>query len=379
MIWDKALRIYETLINLCATNPDIDEFEVTLRFATCCLKIGRSEDAYKSFTIAKSMKGDVFEVNTNLGLLEYKKKNYEKAVTLLNQAKSQKPDDQQTLRTLGHAFFKTRKFKEAGIHLRKAIDIEPEDKESIFSMAQCYHELGQHENAIQIFTHLRPDPVWGPSAALFAGTIHLNNKETEKAIMDFEIGLKHKEIKPEVKLELMYRLATAYLKNQDINKSLELLRTIYNINQDYKDVASLLRQYQELQTNRNLQVYLLAQTSDFLTICRKLTESIYDDAKVKIVDISVVRNEYADILAEVHAKKWEDLVLFRFIRTKGTVGELVLRDMYARTKELRAGRGYCFSAGDFSDEAKVFVEARLIDLFEKSALTQKLKNLKTLN
>jgi len=56
------------------------------------------------------------------------------------------------------------------------------------------------------------------------------------------------------------------------------------------------------------------------------------------------------------------------IRSTGTIGELVLRDFHARIKDLKAGRGYCLTAGTFSDEAKKFVEARLIDLMEKDKL-----------
>jgi len=90
--------------------------------------------------------------------------------------------------------------------------------------------------------------------------------------------------------------------------------------------------------------------------------------KVKITDISVQANDWADVLAEVETSKWSDIILFRFIRSQGTVGELAVRDFHARVKDLKAGKGYCITAGVFSDEAKRFVEARLIDLIEKQTL-----------
>ena len=49
-------------------------------------------------------------------------------------------------------------------------------------------------------------------------------------------------------------------------------------------------------------------------------------------------------------------------------GHWRLRDFHARLKDLKAGKGYCVTAGVFSDEAKKFVEARLIDLIEKEKL-----------
>ena len=103
--------------------------------------------------------------------------------------------------------FKLQKYKEALVVLRKVIDLEPDDKETLFEIAQCYHNLGQNDQAVRIFTHLRPDPLVGPAAALYAGTIHLNAHQHEKAVLDFSIGLKHPAIPADILLELKYRLA----------------------------------------------------------------------------------------------------------------------------------------------------------------------------
>jgi tetratricopeptide (TPR) repeat protein len=371
-VFDKAMRTFELLIDLCATNKQLDEFDVTLKYALSCMRMKQFEEAYKSLVIARTMNSDVFEVNYNLGYLEYRKKNYEKAVQLLRLAQKSKSEHSQTLRYLGHSLFKLKKSQEAVAILRRTIDLEPDDKESLFALAQCYHELGQNDNAIKIFTHLRADPVMGPNAALFAGTIHLNQHQHEKAVLDFEIGLRHQKIPEPSLLELKYRLASAYLKQQEIGPALKLLEEIHAVQPVYKDVPGLLRKYRELHGNQNLQTYLIANTSDFITLCRKIVSTFFPKAKVKIIDVSVQKSEYADILAEVSTVKWEDLVLFRFVRTTNTVGELILRDLYSRSKELKAGRGFCLSAGDFSEGAQQFVEARLIDLIEKEDLMKRL-------
>jgi hypothetical protein len=124
-----------------------------------------------------------------------------------------------------------------------------------------------------------------------------------------------------------------------------------------------------------LQTFLIASTSDFVALCRKITLTFFQKAKMKILDISMHKSEYADILAEVSTNKWEDTVLFRFVRTTNQIGELLLRDLYAKVKELKAGRGVCVSAGGFSDEAELFVEARLIDLVGKDQLLLRMKQI----
>lgn len=373
--WDKAFKSYESVLEVGAGNPDLDEFEANKRYGLSALKLGRLDESYKGLVLAHSVKNEDFETNYNLGYLEFQRRQYEKAIFHLRLANRQNPEHAMSLRYLGHALFKTKSHKEALSMLKRAIDLQPDDKESLFAMGECFHEIGQEEQAIRVFTHLRTDPVLGPSAALFAGSIHLGQRQFQKAVMDFELGLRHPDIKVEVLVEIKYRLAAAFLKEQEIAKAVSLLNEIQQIYPNFKDVPAQLTRYRELNSNRNLQVYLLAPTSDFITLCRKITLSFFPKAKIKITDISVQKNDWADILAEVETTRWSDVVLFRMIRSTGMIGELVVRDFHARIKDLKAGKGYCLSAGVFSDEAKRFVEARLIDLMEKDKMMALLNNI----
>jgi tetratricopeptide (TPR) repeat protein len=373
--FEKSFKTYEILIDLCATNKDLDEFSVTLKYAISALRTKKLKEAYKSLVIARSMNQEVFEVNFNLGYLEYLRKNYEKSTPLLSQARHVQPDHPDTLKYLGLSLFKLNRFEEAAKHLKHGIDLQPEDKQILFSLGQAYYELGQHERASQILTHLRADPEIGPTAALYAGTLHIKMHKHEEAIMDFEIGLRHEKIRDEVMLELKYRLASANLQMKNIAEVIRLYQEITKIDPNYRDVQSQAAKYQELSLNKHLQTYLLGSVSEFVALCRKLCSSFFPEAKIKIVDISVQKSEFADLLAEVHTARWEDLVLFRYIRTSSQIGDLALRDMYARTKELKAGRGFCVSAGGFTETAQAFVEARLIDLIDKPNLLKRLNKL----
>jgi restriction endonuclease Mrr len=94
----------------------------------------------------------------------------------------------------------------------------------------------------------------------------------------------------------------------------------------------------------------------------------FPKAKVKITNISVHKSEWADILAEIDTPKWSDLIMFRFIRTQGSIGELIVRDFHSHLKDVKAGKGVCITVGNFTEEAKRYTEARLIDLIEKDRL-----------
>jgi tetratricopeptide (TPR) repeat protein len=373
--WDETFRIYGTLLEIAAGQPNVDHFEMNLHYGIAALKKGLHNEAYKGLSAARSLKQNSFEVNFNLGLLEFQRKAYERSIQLLQMARSQDPENPAVLRCLGHAFFKLKKYKEAMTFIRKAIEIAPDDKESLYTLAECYYDANQVDQALKIFSHLRSDPAMGPSACLFAGTINMNQRQLDKAVLDFEIGLRHQNIKPEILLELKYRLATLFLKQQEIGKALEHLRDIRALNGSFRDVNILIGKYQELNANQNLQIYLMASSADFVALCRKMVMNFYDKAKIKILNIEVNKNEWADILAEVNTPRWSDTVMFRFIRTPGAIGELIMRDFHSHLKDAKAGKGICVTVGNFSDEAKRFTEARLIDLIEKDRLSAILNRL----
>jgi tetratricopeptide (TPR) repeat protein len=367
--WERAYKTFETLIELTGSGSGVDEFEANLRYALSAIKLNLVDAAFKGFTAARTLKQDNFEVNYNLGHLEFQKKNYEKAIQLLQQARQQDPDSPAVLRDLGHAFFRVKKPKEAMTFIRKAIDLAPDDKESLYTLAECYYEANQSDQALRLFSHLRADPVMGPSACLFSGTINMGSHQDDAAIQDFEIGLKHENIKPEILVDIRYRLAQAYLKKNNIAGALGLLRLIQTSNPSYKDVNMLIGKYQELNANKNLQIYLMAPSADFVALCRKIVMSYFSKAKIKITNIAVNKSEWADILTEVDTPKWSDVIMFRFIRSQGSVGELILRDFHSHLKEVKAGKGICITVGTYTEEARRYTEARLIDLIEKDKLT----------
>jgi len=368
--WEKAMKTYETLSEQIssASATGIDKFEVFLRYGLSARKLNMLDQAHKGFSMARTFRQDNFKVNYELGTLEFERKNYEKAVQLLQQARIQDPENPSVLRCLGHALFRLKKPKEAMSYIRKAIDLAPDDKESLYTLAECYQEANQVEQALRIYNHLRADPLMGPNSCLVAGSIHLETRQYEQAAQDFEIGLKHSNIKPDILTELRYRLSTTYLKLNEIGKAMPILKQLQSENPSYKDVNVLLSKYTELYGNRNLQTFLMASSADFVALCRKIVMTYYQKAKVKITNITVNKNEWADILAEIDTQKFSDLIMFRFIRVQGAIGELIVRDFHSHLKEVKAGKGICITVGNFTEEAKRYTEARLIDLIEKEKL-----------
>ncbi|MDR2510217.1 MAG: tetratricopeptide repeat protein [Spirochaetaceae bacterium] len=373
--WENTYRIYETLADIPAANGVFNQAQVNTRAAIAAMELGNLESAHKFLAVARACDQNNYEISYYSGMLEFKRGNFEKAAGLLQQAVSRNGEHAPTLRALGHSLFKMKRPKEAMNYIRKAMEAAPNDKESVFVLAECYADSGQREQALRLYSHLRPDEDWGPEACLASGLIQIESHQDEAAIADFEIGLKHEKIKDDIEIELKYQLAGVYLRVKDINSAMKYLQQIKLSRPDYKDTAELIEQYRELSVNKNLQIFTLASTADFIALCRKIVMTYFVKAKVKITKTMMTGNDWSDILAEVDTQKWSSTVMFRFIRTQGTIGELVVRDFHSHLKEAKADKGICVGIGTYSDDAKKFTEARLIDLIDREKLCPVLSSL----
>ena len=149
--YEKAFKLFDILMELCATDSELDEFDITLKHATSALKIKQYKTAYKSFMLARASNSEMFTINYNLGYLEFLRKNFDKSAAYLNQAKNQKSDDVSTYKYLGLSLYKLNKYSDAADVIRKALELEPENKELTFALGECLYNLGQTDAALKGF------------------------------------------------------------------------------------------------------------------------------------------------------------------------------------------------------------------------------------
>ena len=372
--FDKAYGLYDTMLNIAPAHTEINPFIAALRQGICGLKIGKIQDAMRGLQAAYNIKPSDFEANYYLGQALYKNDMFEKAIPCLKKAVVIKPDASSINTPLGLCLYKAKHYKESLPYLKRSLDDNPDNKEALFSMADAMQEIGMGEKAIKVFLHLRPDPNFGAKSCLSAGIYHSKAGQPEKAIQDFEIGLKHQNVPQDIFLELKYRLATCLLSMKNISAGLQHLIDISVINSQYKDVGQLITRYQELNQNKNLQTYLMAGSSDFVALCRNIVMNYYKGSVTKIQDINV-QPDNVEILVNVETSKWEDTEVFRFYRTQGSTGELMVRDFHGKVTDSKSDRGICFTAGSYTDEARRYAEGRPVDLVEKDGLIKLLKRI----
>lgn len=372
--YEKASPLYESLSNLASMHVEINQVLVMVRLGICAYNTGKIDAAYGSFNRALRLEPRNYECNYYLGRILYDRKDYEKAVICFKRALNVRPESTEIYQYIGFVLYKNKKYRDSLGFLRKALDENPGDKETLFTFASALEECGMVDKALKIFMHLRTDPTYGAESCIACGSIHQKMGQADKALEDYSIALKLENIATETKLAASYKMAHVYLGQQNIAKALPLLKQIQEITPTYKDVSSLVSRYQELNQNSNLQAYLMSGTSDFVALCRKFVVTYYPDSNIRIEDINV-NVDSVEVLCGVESAKWNDTELFRFFRSSGAIGELYIRDFHNKIKEMKCDRGFCVTAGSFTEEAKRYAENRPIDLLEKARLVQILKKI----
>ncbi|GMO46947.1 MAG: tetratricopeptide repeat protein [Treponemataceae bacterium] len=368
-LWEKAFPLFSTLLEIAPAHPEINRAEAGLRQGVCALKLGRTEESLRGLVAAYKENPNDFDVNYYLGQACYEVKDFVKAVPLLKKALSLNNNAPNAIKWIGMALNQLKHYRDSLQYCKRALELEPGNKDLLFAMAEGLENSGNLTKAAQVYQHLRGDSVYGARACLAGGTIFQTNGETEKAILEFETGLQLGHVPPETFADLHYRLGVCYIKNEEIGKGLQHLKILAINKPGYQDTEALISRYQELSQNSNLQVYLIGNSTDFSVLCRKISVVFFPKARIHITELSQ-RGELIDMVAEIETTKWEDVVVFRFIRSTGVVSELYIRELHAKLKDTKAGRGIYISAGTFQDGARKFVEGRPIDLIDKSQLVK---------
>jgi tetratricopeptide (TPR) repeat protein len=371
--WEKAFPLLSTMFDIAPAHKEFNLAEIGLRLGICSLKLGRIEEGMHGLIESYKLDSDNFEVNYYLGEASFETKNYQNAIPCLKKALSFKPNAPNAIKWIGLSLYYQKHYKESLPYCNKALEADSSNTELLFAMAEGLENTGNRTKAFQVYQHLRNDPEYGSKSCFAAGMMYQNDNMPDKAIEAFEFALQSHTAPPELLNDLHYRLGAAYIKSGNLSKGLQNLQILQTESPGYKDVDNLINRYQEINQNSNLQVYLMGSNAEFTTLCRKIATAVFPKSRIHITEM-VPHGEMVDMVAEVQTTKWEDVVLFRFIRSAGTVGELYIRELHEKLKDIKAGRGIYISAGIFQESARKFVEVRPIDLIDKTALVKILKS-----
>lgn len=369
--WEKVYTVYKTLYDISAAHIEVNVAATALRMGIAAFNLQKYDECLNSLMLSFKKDPENYECNLYLGKCLYQKQIYDKAIVCLKKVKTIRPDSSEANEMLGLSLFKLQKYRDSIPFLKKVLDEQPDNKEVLYNMAIAMTEIGMGEKALKIFVHLRPDPNFGPQSCLECGKMHEKVKDFNGAIQDYSIALKLPEVPEQVLIQLRYRCAICFIAINDIPKALTLLKQVQTMKAGYKDVEAMLARYSELNQNKNLQVYMMAGTSEFIALCRKFISNYYKDAFVKVEDVQV-QSENVDIVCDVEHPRWTAKQIFRFYRSQSTISDIYVRECHAKMRDIKCDKAICITLGAFSESAHKFIDGRPIDLIEKDQLSKML-------
>lgn len=156
--WEKALPLFEQLLNLSSTNKDIDFFQVALRQGITSLNLKKPEDAIKGLSAAIKINNNNYEANYYLGQAFYQNNMFDKAIPFLRKAATLNAELPNVNEPIGLSFYNLKRYRDSLPYLKRALEENPEEKVILFSMADAMQQTGFGDKALKVFMHLRADP-----------------------------------------------------------------------------------------------------------------------------------------------------------------------------------------------------------------------------
>jgi len=133
-----------------ALNPN--DHDLIFQIGCDLLALGDVGNSYKTFKHLLSMKPNAASAHTNIGIIYHKIKKFDKAKLEWEAAIKINPEDTLALTHLGINIIENEgDYRKAQSYFKDALAIEPNDVNNFVNMATAYFELGEIENALQIY------------------------------------------------------------------------------------------------------------------------------------------------------------------------------------------------------------------------------------
>jgi tetratricopeptide (TPR) repeat protein len=182
-----------------------------------------------------------FDITQELLDLEIEPFRSDLAVTEERLRKTPGDAELQTIRTRLNKEINTRELE---VHRRRS-DRFPTDTSSRFEMGLRLLRVGQTDEAIKELQAVRNDPRFHGKALFYLGFCFQARKNWRLALRNFEEALQNmNENETVLRKEAMYYLAVGHAETNDFNRALELGSDLANLDYNYKNIGTLLDQWQ---------------------------------------------------------------------------------------------------------------------------------------
>ncbi|MDD7013609.1 MAG: tetratricopeptide repeat protein [Treponema sp.] len=366
---------YKTVNQNAVFNGDIPELEFRKQMAELYKLYNQNDDALKEYLLLTKMEPSNAENDFNVGKIYEAQGKAGLAMGFYQKTITANKKHPQAHTAMGHLLYRSKQYNEAKKEIDTAIKLNPENYSNYYYLGKILKEMKNLPAAVKSFEKAQRDSSLKQKALIEKGTCLMIAGQIDQAQDDFDRAIKvAKDENAQETLYARYFLAACYEKNRKIENAIEQWEAIFKNNRQFKDVGVKLSQYKDLQTNDNMKEYLTCSNSDFLEMCKKITN---DGLNLDCQKIEPTKFGCQLLAIEKKKGTWmnvrQQIFLVLFFRETQPLEDSVVRKVVDTVKNAKYEQGIIVSSSQFSASAVKFAENRAVTLVSK----EKLENLFT--
>ncbi len=367
-----AIMEYRVVNENALFGQGLNEREFRTEFSQLLLKANQTEEALKECLLLTKLDPQNSQNYFEIGHIYENMGRYDLAMGYMKKTVLIDKKNARAHAEIGLMLYRTKQFNEAKKEIDIALKLSPETYSSYYYLGKILKDGKDLPGAIKAFEKAQRDPEFKIKAIIERGTCFMMANRIDNAIPDFTraIDLDKNGTNNET-IYARYFLASCYEQMRKIDKAIEQWEFIYHRNKGFRDVASKLNEYKDLQANDYMKDYLTASDEEFMLICKNVCENV--------LNLQVVGQEKSKWGCQISSvdKRLEAMLgvrkqinILRFYREPNPLEEKAIHEMLDAMKQQTAIKGYICSSSGFNNQAKRFAEGRPVELIEKQKLEQ---------
>lgn len=351
-------------------DANLSELEFRQEIAPLYLKFNQPDEALKQYLLLTKLNPRDAENFYNAAKIYDMKGKSEQALGFYDKTVKLNRRHVKAHAAMGLLLFRAKQLQESKKEIDLAISLSPETFSTYYYLGKILKENKDFPGAVKAFEKSGRDAEFRLKSLVEAGTCYMAGNSIDNAINCFERALASpKDHDKNETLYARYFLASCYEKTRKIEKAIDQWEAIYSRNKSFRDVATKLSEYKDLQANDSLKEFLTSSDESFSKICQNAcSKGIgFDPQQVHIYKWG------CQILAtEAKNADWRSVkkqtFLIKFLRETDPLEDTIVRKTLDETKTQGCTKAYICSSSGFTRSAQAVAENRPCELVGKEQL-----------
>jgi len=364
----ESLKSAKQLLERNLQGSGVSQIDAVLLCAEAEEACGNLDNAYKNILIAKGLDATNPQVNLKLTLYEYQRGNFQEAFSYAGVLLRLSPTHAQAQLYRGLSAYRLGNTETAIEGLRKAIQLDATNYEAAINLALIYSKFGNVQECANFgnLAHRLSRTGEQRSQALYAtGSVYTKSGDVKTGEEKLQEALKETS-DPEMSKKILQNLISLAEREKNVSKIVAFLKKFLSLEPNHQGIKQKMEYYSELQANDNLQQFEMLPMSRFPDFCKELVRNIIRVDHIQSVDVN--NDGSVDILGNKTTKHEHTIYQFRFLRSSTDIGEMFVRDLYAKMRANSGEKAFMISNSNYTNGAKNFSDTRVVTLIDKQQL-----------